>query len=165
MYQVLFEPKKQSTCRNQRVQKYKLAPHEREIWAMYNCKGFQFFSWFSPVLHVWDVLTSWPERITRRSKNKLNQPFRKTNIGQNCLSYLGPKIWNNLPSNLKSATNINSFKHKIKDKFFNDLQRLDDSPYVYYWQPKISLRKGFSQHFSIFFFDTSFTFPEQISFR
>ena len=30
-------------------------------------------------------------RITRRSKNKLNQPFRKSNIRQNFLSYLGPK--------------------------------------------------------------------------
>ena len=29
-------------------------------------------------------------RITRRSKNKLNLPFRKTNTGQNGLSYIGP---------------------------------------------------------------------------
>ena len=40
-------------------------------------------------------------RITRRSKNKLNLPFRKTNTGQNGLSYTGPKIWNSLNSGLK----------------------------------------------------------------
>ena len=32
-------------------------------------------------------------------------------------SYVGPKIWNSLSSDLKSANNVNSFKHKIKDNF------------------------------------------------
>ena len=71
-------------------------------------------------------------RVTRRSKNKLNQPFRKSNKGQNGLSYLGPKIWNNLHSDLKSAESVNSFKHKIKNKFFKDLQNQEDNPYEYY---------------------------------
>ena len=71
-------------------------------------------------------------RITRRSKNRLNLPFRKTNTGQNGLSYIGPKIWNSLQSGLKSSNNVNSFKHKIKDKFFNDLQNRENSPYIYY---------------------------------
>ena len=57
-------------------------------------------------------------RVTRRSKFKLNLPFRKSNTGQKCLSYFGPKIWNSLPSDLKSTNNINSFKHKIKRQFF-----------------------------------------------
>ena len=56
-------------------------------------------------------------RTTRRSKFKLEFPFRKSNTGQKCLSYLGPKIWNSLPSELKSSNNINTFKHKIKKKF------------------------------------------------
>ena len=71
---------------------------------------------FSPVGQGW---------ITRRSKSKLNLPFRKTNTGHNGLSYIGPKIWNIL----KSSNNVNSFKHKIKDKFFNDLQNGENSPY------------------------------------
>ena len=70
-------------------------------------------------------------RITRRSKNKLNLPFRKTNTGQNGLSYIGPKFWNSLQSGLKSSNNVKSFKHKIKDKFFNDLQNRENSPYIY----------------------------------
>ena len=48
------------------------------------------------------------------------------------LSSLGPKIWNSLPSDLKSANNLNSFKHKIKDKFFKDLQNQENSPYLCY---------------------------------
>ena len=56
-------------------------------------------------------------RATRRSKFKLEFPFRKSNAGQKSLSYLGPKIWNSLPSELKSSNNINTFKHKIKENF------------------------------------------------
>ena len=33
------------------------------------------------------------------------------------MTYIGPKIWNSLSSDLKSANNVNSFKHKIKDNF------------------------------------------------
>ena len=95
-------------------------------------KVFKFFDGSAPSYMSEMFLPIGQSRITRRSKDKLNQPFRKTNIGQNFLSYLGPKIWNNLPSELKSATNINSFKNKIKDKFFNDLQSQDDSPYIYH---------------------------------
>ena len=114
---------------------------------MYNCKGFQIFDGSAPSYMSEMFLPVGQSRITRRSKNKLNQPFRKTNIGQNCLSYLGPKIWNNLPSELKSATNINSFKYKIKDKFFNDLQSQDDSPTYIIDNLKSAYEKIFSQHF------------------
>ena len=62
-------------------------------------------------------------RVTRRSKFKLNLPFRKSNTGQKCLSYLGPKIWNSQSSDVKSIANINSFKHKIKEIFFQNIQR------------------------------------------
>ena len=39
-----------------------------------------------------------------------------------------PKNWNTLLADLKSAKNINSFRHKIKDKFCKDLQTLGNSP-------------------------------------
>ena len=42
-------------------------------------------------------------------------PFHKGSYGQKCLSFLGPKIWNGFPSDLKSANNPNTFKHKIKE--------------------------------------------------
>ena len=95
-------------------------------------KVFKFFDSSVPSYMSEMFLPVGQSRITRRSKNKLNQLFRKSNKGQNCLSYLGPKLWNNLPSELKSAKNIDSFKNKITDKFFNDLQSQDDSPYIYY---------------------------------
>ena len=48
------------------------------------------------------------------------------------LQYLGPKIWNNLPSDLKSAKNPNTFKHKIKENFFQQIQKEEDDIYVFY---------------------------------
>ena len=46
-----------------------------------------------------------------------NQPSRKTKQGQNCLSYIGPSIWNKLPNKIKESNSINDFKHKVKDHF------------------------------------------------
>ena len=82
---------------------------------MHCYKGFQIFddsvsSYMSEIFSPAGQI-----QVTRRSKNKLDKPFRKSNKGQNVLSYLGPKIWNSLNSDLKSANNVNSFKHKIKD--------------------------------------------------
>ena len=40
-------------------------------------------------------------QITRRSKFRLNVPFRRSSTGQKCLSYQGPQISNSLASDLK----------------------------------------------------------------
>ena len=34
-------------------------------------------------------------QTTRRSVLKLELPFKKTNMGQSAISYIGPKVWNN----------------------------------------------------------------------
>jgi len=69
---------------------------------------------------------------TRRFKFKLDIPFRKTTAGKKCLSYLGPKTWNSLSSEIKSTNNINTFKHKIKENFFQNIQKEEDDIYVFY---------------------------------
>ena len=71
-------------------------------------------------------------RATRRSEYKMKQPFRYTNMGQNSISYIGPKVWNNLPPECKLEEIPNKFKHKIKDKFFENLQRANDDIYLHY---------------------------------
>ena len=38
---------------------------------------------------------------TRNSTMKLNQPLRRTNYVQHCISFLAPSVWNNLPNELK----------------------------------------------------------------
>ena len=37
---------------------------------------------------------------TRNSIYKLKLPLKSTNMGQNSVSYIGPKIWNNLPNEM-----------------------------------------------------------------
>ena len=71
-------------------------------------------------------------RTTRRSTFKLKLPYKCTNMGQTGISYIGPKIWNNLPSQCKLENNPNKFKHKLKDLFFHNIQRVNDNIYVYY---------------------------------
>ena len=58
---------------------------------------------------------------TRYCDKKLKLPFRKSKLGMQSLSYVGPSTWNNLPNNLKTATSVNCFKHNIKKYFLKKL--------------------------------------------
>ena len=69
-------------------------------------------------------------RITRCFKFRLEFPFRKSTSGQKCLSNIRPKIWNSLPSDLKSANNPNTFKHMTI--FVQKVQKEEDDVYVLY---------------------------------
>ena len=62
---------------------------------------------------------------TRNSTMKLSQPLRRTSYSQNCISFLAPSVWNNLPNELKRCTNLNTFKHKIKEYFFCKIRQKD----------------------------------------
>jgi len=58
---------------------------------------------------------------TRSSYQKLNLPRRKTNIGVQALSYVGPSLWNSLDETIKTSNSVNSFKHKMKEYYFSKL--------------------------------------------
>ena len=66
---------------------------------------------------------------TRNSFLKLNQPSRKTKQCQNCLSYIGPSIWNKLP--VKEAKSLNSFKHNVKSHFLNEREKNENNIYIF----------------------------------
>ena len=57
----------------------------------------------------------------RNSYHKLQQPFRKTNTGQNTLSFIGPALWNKVPEENKRTTNLNVFKHNLKNHYLKEL--------------------------------------------
>ena len=42
------------------------------------------------------------------------------------------KLWNALPTELKSASSVNSFKHKLKHNCFDQLQKDEENPYIFY---------------------------------
>ena len=85
-------------------------------------QAFKFFNSTTP-LYMNDVFS--PAELTnlstRNSFQRLKQPFRKTNQGQNCLSYMGPSVWNKLPQKVKNTKNLNTFKHNVKAHFFRDI--------------------------------------------
>ena len=68
---------------------------------------------------------------TRNATLKLCQPHRKTNKGQKGLSYLGPSLWNKLDTEHKLIANLNTFKHSLKDKLFNQLVKNEEDIYRY----------------------------------
>ena len=69
---------------------------------------------------------------TRHSYMKLTQPFRKRNFGKNNLSFLGPKIWNELPESIKNSNLLNTFKHKVKDHFFSIMENKENCHFIFY---------------------------------
>ena len=69
---------------------------------------------------------------TRRSNCRPQLPYKNTSYGHEALSFLGPKLWNNLLAKIKSNSNISTFKHDIKKLYFKELQKKEDSVYFYY---------------------------------
>ena len=63
-----------------------------------------------------------PNTTTRASLLKLNQLLRRTNHGQRNISYIAPIIWNNLPTSLKITDNPNTYKHRVKERFFHQIK-------------------------------------------
>ena len=93
---------------------------------------FKFFDDKCP-LYMKDVFdkSCMRQGSTRNSTMKLSQPLRRTSYGQNCISFLAPSIWNNLPNELKCCTNLNTFKHKIKEYFSCKIRQKDNDIYLY----------------------------------
>ena len=52
-------------------------------------------------------------RITRQLNN-LFIPQTRTITGEKAMEVRGPKIWNNLPEEIRNSNGINSFKSKLK---------------------------------------------------
>ena len=74
--------------------------------------------------HIRGLLAMQPwTQHARRSAYKLRLPYRSSIHGQKALSYLGPRLWNNLPADIKSNANVNTFRHDIKKLFFDNLQK------------------------------------------
>ena len=72
------------------------------------------------------------ERVrTTRSSNDSNLyiPFRKNQYGKNCLSYLGATVWNSIHGAIRGVKTCNTFKHKIKEKYFEDIKERESIIY------------------------------------
>ena len=63
---------------------------------------------------------------TRNSYLKLICSFRKTNVGQNALYFIGPSMWNKILAVLKKANSINTFKHNLKKYYLTQLKSTEN---------------------------------------
>ena len=52
--------------------------------------------------------------LNTRNKNAIRLPACKLTGSKHTVSYVGGKIWNELPDDVKSSLNINTFKHVLK---------------------------------------------------
>ena len=69
---------------------------------------------------------------TRSSSNKLIEPLCHRVSGYKAISHIGPRIWNRLPRDLKSAKTTSSFKHRMKNFYFKELNKTDKDIYKYF---------------------------------
>ena len=92
---------------------------------------FKFFDDKCP-LYIRDVFHKpcISQASTRNSNMKLSQPFRRTKNGQHYISFLAPSIWNNLPNEAKRCTNLNMFKHKVREYFLYKIRLKDNNVYL-----------------------------------
>ena len=67
----------------------------------------------------------------RNGYQKLQKLFCKTSTGQNALSFIGPALWNKVPTEIKRVTNLNAFKHNLKKHYLKI--RIFKKNYCYYY--------------------------------
>ena len=91
---------------------------------------YKYINKLSPA-YMADIFIKSNVTRTTRSFNESNlaMPRRVNGYGKNCLSYLGPTVWNNIPGVIREANTCNTFKHKIKRKYFTDIETDENSIY------------------------------------
>ena len=62
------------------------------------------------------------EYASRNYYARLKVPFHKTSMGQKSLSYIGPSVWNKLPSSMKKNISLNTFKHDVKKHYLQEFR-------------------------------------------
>ena len=74
-----------------------------------------------------EVFMKTPESSSslRNSYKKLQQPFRKTNAGQNTFIFISPALWNKVPEKIKRTTNLTAIKHNLKKHYFKELSKVN----------------------------------------
>ena len=77
--------------------------------------------------HAMSLCKKAPESSSslRNSFQKLQQPFRKTNTGQNALSFIGPALWNKDTKKIKRTINLNTFKYNLKKHYLKQLRKVN----------------------------------------
>ena len=65
------------------------------------------------------VVNSATHEYGTRKKDDLKLPYCRTNLCQNTICFQGPKLWNNIPADIKQTKSLNIFKHSVKQLIMN----------------------------------------------
>ena len=60
-----------------------------------------------------------PRELRSSSENLLDVPRTRVNYGDRAFSVAGPREWNDLPSDIRQCTSVESFKSSLKTHLFN----------------------------------------------
>ena len=112
--------------------KNKLATDKRKIRTVCLRKYLQFFANTAPAYISEMYKPVEQSRHTQGSFKQLKLPNQTTKRGLHTLSYMGPRLWNALPTSVLSVDSVNTCKHNLKENFFKEIQKIEDSPYIFY---------------------------------
>ena len=65
-----------------------------------------------------------PRALRSASQHRLKEVRTKKKYGERAFSVIGPKLWNNLPMELKNKKSTNSFKTSLKTHLFRQAYNL-----------------------------------------
>ena len=91
-------------------------PVERRVELCTSTTVFKYWKGIAPS-YLNDMFMPSLNNYNTRSQMALDIPLCRTNKGQKSMSFLGPKIWNKVSSNIKTTATKSSFTHRLKNKF------------------------------------------------
>ena len=88
--------------------------------------GFEINGLAPPYLRKTFKTRSKVHNCNTRNRDCLHIPLCRTAAGQRAFTFRGQRLWNSLPDEFQSITNLDVFKVKIKQHFFKG----------YFWKTK-----------------------------
>ena len=122
---------KQNSYRYRWISKNQLVANQGTFWTMRMRGAFKFFKNLYPAYMSDISVRSNTQHNTRKSTHMLTVSAKNTNLSQQDLSYIWPKLWNILSSKIKLSTSANSFKHAIVEDFFAQLPKKENYLFLY----------------------------------
>ena len=94
-------------------------PIEKRVEQCISAIVFKYFLKNVPS-YIEDILVPKVTKYDFRKPNILTLPFCTTSIGQKAISFQAPRIWADIPLQVKKKESLTCFKHEYKRNFFKD---------------------------------------------
>ena len=98
-------------------------PVERRVGLCTSTTVFKYWKGIAPS-YLNDMFMPSLNNYDTRSQMALDTPLCRIIIGQKGMPFLGPKIWNKISSNIKTAATTSFFMYRLKKKILSKLQKL-----------------------------------------